>query len=70
MKIVKPTATRQSRFFKKDDLWYFSTREGIDIGPFDSKEEASEGASVYLDFISSEPNKTAEEFVRLKVVGE
>jgi len=70
MKIVRPTATRQSRFFKKDDFWYFSTREGIDIGPFDSDQEASEGASAYLDFINSEPTKTAEEFVRLKVAGE
>ena len=43
--------TRNDRFFKLNDYWYYTTREGVDIGPFDNKEEASVGASEFIDFI-------------------
>ena len=43
--------TRSKRFFKKGDYWYYSTREGVDIGPFDSMHEAEIGASEFIDFI-------------------
>ena len=32
--------SRTDRFQKKDDMWYFKTREGFEVGPFQSKSEA------------------------------
>lgn len=46
------TPSRHDRFFQVQDYWYYSTREGVDIGPFDNVEEASVGASEFIDFIS------------------
>lgn len=31
---------RTDRFLKKDRLWYFKTREGFEVGPFQDKSEA------------------------------
>lgn len=42
---------RNSRFFTRDGYWYYSTREGIDIGPFDTQAEAAQGVSAYIDFV-------------------
>lgn len=42
---------RHKRFFQKADYWYYTTREGVDIGPFDSLTEAEVGASDFIDFI-------------------
>ena len=42
---------RSKRFFIKGEYWYYSTREGVDIGPFDSMHEAETGASEFIDFI-------------------
>ena len=43
--------TQSSRFFEKDSYWYYKTREGVNIGPFDSLGEAELGASDFIDFI-------------------
>ncbi|ACR13749.1 DUF6316 family protein [Teredinibacter turnerae] len=43
--------SRSKRFFEKGDYWYYSTREGVDIGPFDTLHEAEVGASDFIDFI-------------------
>jgi len=43
---------RNDRFYKADDYWYYTTREGVDIGPFDSLEDADKGANDFIDFIS------------------
>lgn len=43
--------TRSKRFFQKGEYWYYSTREGVDIGPFDTLHEAETGASDFIDFI-------------------
>lgn len=45
---------RNDRFFCKDDYWYYTTREGVDIGPFDSLDEAIENAEQLIEFITSE----------------
>jgi hypothetical protein len=31
---------RSSRFFKVDSAWFIATREGIDVGPFESESQA------------------------------
>lgn len=47
---------RSMRYLQKDGYWYYSTREGVDIGPFDSREDAEVGVSDFIDFIqASEP---------------
>lgn len=46
-----PKPVRNSRFSKIENYWYYSTREGIDIGPFDSLQEAQAGVSSFIDFI-------------------
>lgn len=56
---------RSHRFFKKSDYWYYSTREGVDIGPFDTLSEAETGVSEFIDFIlHAEPSviKTLERY--------
>ncbi len=58
---------RSQRFFKKADYWYYSTREGVDIGPFDSLSEAETGVSDFIDFIlHAEPSviETLEKYGR------
>lgn len=42
---------RNPRFFQKDGYWYYATREGVNIGPFDNLQAAGAGASAYIDFI-------------------
>lgn len=43
---------REDRFFSSSEYWYYTTREGVDIGPFDSLEEAMHGAGEFIEFIS------------------
>ncbi len=45
------TPTRNSRFLKKNGYWYYTTREGMEVGPFDTQSEAESGVSAYIDFI-------------------
>lgn len=45
------TPKRKSRIFGKDGYWYYTTREGFDIGPFDSQQEAEKGVSHFIDFV-------------------
>jgi len=48
------TYFRSHRFFKVDAQYYFSTREGIEIGPFESEEAAAEGLGRFVDSITKE----------------
>lgn len=48
--------TRNGRFLQKEGYWYYSTREGVDIGPFDTRADAEVGVGEFIDFIcASEP---------------
>lgn len=48
--------TRHGRYLEREGYWYYSTREGVDIGPFDSREDAEVGVCEFIDFIcTSEP---------------
>jgi len=40
---------RSNRFFSVSGRWYFSTREGEDLGPFASRDDAETGLARYLD---------------------
>ncbi len=47
---------RHDRLLQRAGYWYYTTREGVDIGPFDSCEDAQVGVNEFIEFInSSEP---------------
>jgi hypothetical protein len=47
---------RNGRFIQKEGYWYYTTREGVDIGPFDHRDDAENGVGEFIDFIcASEP---------------
>jgi hypothetical protein len=47
---------RSGRFLEKDGYWYYTTREGVDIGPFDNRDDAEIGVGEFIDFVcASEP---------------
>ncbi len=52
--------SRKGRFLQKDNYWYYSTREGVDIGPFDSREDAEVGVGEFIDFICASEPKVAD----------
>lgn len=39
---------RSGRFFNVENKWYFTSREGIDHGPFHSKYEAEVSLDVFI----------------------
>jgi hypothetical protein len=43
---------RTERFFQKESYWYYTTREGVSIGPFDHLTDARVGCSDFIDFIT------------------
>ena len=48
---------RHSRIFQKYDYWYYRTREGIEIGPFDTMAEAQQGVTEFIDYVVNQnPN--------------
>ncbi len=54
-----PTPDRSARIFEKDSYFYYKTREGIDIGPFDSVKDAERGVRDFIDFMQTEPQSSA-----------
>ena len=52
------TPVRSDRFFAAQGEWFFSTREGAPIGPFDDKEEARKGLKDFIEFMSLAEPKT------------
>jgi len=42
------TYFRSDRFFAVSNQWYFSTREGGDLGPFDTQDQAKQALQTYL----------------------
>ena len=42
---------RTDRFFAVNNAWYFATREGASIGPFQDKGTAQHGLTDFMDFI-------------------
>lgn len=47
---------RHGRYVQKEGYWYYTTREGVDIGPFDTQADAEVGVEDFIEFIqASEP---------------
>jgi hypothetical protein len=47
----RQTPIRSSRYFEQQGYWYFRTREGMDIGPFDTYHSAQEGVRGFVGFL-------------------
>jgi len=43
---------RSDRYFKLSDYWYFITREGATLGPYDSKDQAQDAVADYIQFVN------------------
>lgn len=43
---------RSARFFCIDEAWYFRTREGAPMGPFNDIDEAEDGLHNFLEFLA------------------
>lgn len=46
-----PVPPRRDRFFHIGRDWFFHTREGADIGPFDNRAEAEQGLQDFIEFL-------------------
>lgn len=46
---------RKTRFYTHGRSWYFYTREGASIGPFDRLSEAVEWAEDYIEYLKHAP---------------
>ncbi|VAW98620.1 hypothetical protein MNBD_GAMMA22-1588 [hydrothermal vent metagenome] len=49
---------RTGRFYNVGSNWYFSSREQADLGPFLTKEAATQALLVYLQDIETQNNLT------------
>jgi hypothetical protein len=54
---------RSSRIFSMESVWYFSTREGVDVGPFNSQYEANSNLKNFIEFIQLANKKTLKLFL-------
>lgn len=45
---------RSDRFFTADNLWYFTTRENRDVGPYASREDAEHGLALFIDCLENQ----------------
>ncbi|WP_235015389.1 DUF6316 family protein [Oceanicoccus sp. KOV_DT_Chl] len=52
------TPMRSDRFFAAQGEWFFSTREGSPIGPFEDKDDARNGLKDFIEFMSLAEPKT------------
>lgn len=54
---------RTDRFFAVYSAWYFTTREGAAIGPFESKQEAQSGLLDFIEFIQKAEDSIRNTFI-------
>lgn len=54
----RPIPARSERFFAARGSWYFTTREGAPVGPFDDKDEAIKGLDDFVEFMALAEPKT------------
>ncbi|NRB39333.1 MAG: hypothetical protein HRU20_12835 [Pseudomonadales bacterium] len=63
---VESDKPRSTRFEYREGEWYLQTREGIELGPYESHAEASVSLNDYLDFVGSGNTKALEELCKRK----
>ena len=52
---------RSGRFFYIDSKWYFSCREGREVGPFPGKQEAEMALAEYINNMGCDEEPRAED---------
>ena len=55
---------RDDRYFCLDGGWYFATREGLAMGPYESRARAVAETELYIQFITSAPPGVAKLLTR------
>lgn len=60
---------RSDRFFRCNDKWYFHTREGSAVGPYDSRFDAEVDAGRLLALLRNTPDDQALRVIRDFVMG-
>lgn len=50
-----PLYHRKQRYFKRQGLWYYRTREGKLIGPYDRLTDAIFGCGNYIKYLRQSP---------------
>jgi len=60
---------RSDRFFRSDDKWYFHTREGSAIGPYDTRFDAEVDAGRLMALLRNTPTEQAQRVIRDFVMG-
>lgn len=58
------TPIRSDRFFAAQGAWFFSTREGAPVGPYEDKHEAEQGLKDFIEFMSLAEPKTLSKLYR------
>ncbi len=53
---------RGERFFKLEHFWFFATREGAAVGPYDTKSEAMQGVQHFIAFARNANRRTLDIF--------
>ena len=56
--------SRSDRFYLLESVWFFATREGAAIGPFETHEEALNGLTDFLEFLVLAAPKTKKKLVK------
>ncbi len=52
---IEKVPLRSTRYFKLHNYWYFATREGATLGPFDTREQAAQTIEDYIGFVEQAP---------------
>jgi len=61
---VSSIPIRGDRFFNLHNYWFFATREGAAVGPYDTKEHAIQGAQSFIEFARQADNSTMQLFTQ------
>ena len=50
----QPAPDRYERVFSEQDLWYFTTREGDEVGPFRYRSEAQSNLDNFMEKLQAQ----------------
>ncbi len=60
---------RSDRYVIIGNVWYFTTREGHNVGPFPNKNEAHKGLDMFLKYMQQDPDRGCEYAERVATRG-
>lgn len=60
-----PEGMRSSRFTQRGGEWFLQTREGIELGPFESHAEAAVCLDDYVNFVEGSSEADKEQFFKI-----